>query len=38
MNADPPCNKGVIDNKIAMIAVGRRIFRKNVPTSLLKII
>ena len=33
MTADPLCNKGVIDDKIAMIAIGRRIFRKNVPTS-----
>ena len=33
MNADPPSNKGVIDNKIAMIAMRWRIFRKNVPTS-----
>ena len=33
MNADPPSNKGVIDNKIAMIAMHWRIFRKNVPTS-----
>ena len=33
MTADPPCNKGVIDAKIAMIAMRWRIFRKNVPTS-----
>ena len=33
MNADPPSNKGVIDNKIAMITMRWRIFRKNVPTS-----
>ena len=33
MTADPLCNKGMIDDKIAMIATRWRIFRKNVPTS-----
>ena len=33
MNADPLCNKSAIDDKIAMIAKGRKIFWKNVLTS-----
>ena len=33
MTADPLCNKGVIDDKIAMIAMRWRIFKKNGPTS-----
>ena len=32
MAAVLPCNKGVIDDKIAMISVSWSIFRKNVPT------
>ena len=32
MTGDPLCNKGVIDDKTAMIAMRWRIFRKNVPT------
>ena len=33
MNADPLCNKSAIDDKIAMTAMGRKIFWKNVLTS-----
>ena len=33
MAAVPPCNKDVIDDKIAMISVSWSIFRKNLPTS-----